>query len=91
MPKVVKAKVFYPCVFTRGFETLFDKPSLFVIKKPRLSFQPHLCVVSQDVNFDGVHFAEVCRKLELKYVIISQKAVDFFPPVEYRSTVRSTY
>ncbi len=35
--------------------------------------------------------AEVCRKLELKYAIASQKAVDFFPPDKYRSTVRSAY
>ncbi len=63
-----------------------------LLQKSLAAFQPHLCVVSQGVNFDGVHFAEVCRKLELKYVIVSQKAVDFFfPPDEYRPIIRSTY
>ena len=63
-----------------------------LLQKSLDSFQPHLCVISQGVNFDGVHFAEVCRKLNFPYVIISQKAVDFyFPPDEYRSTVRLSY
>jgi len=63
-----------------------------LLKKSLDSFQPHLCVISQGVNFDGVHFAEVCRKQNFPYVIVAQKAVDFyFPPDEYRSTVRSIY
>jgi glycosyltransferase involved in cell wall biosynthesis len=63
-----------------------------LLQKSLASFQPHLSVVSQGVNFDGVHFAEVCRKLELQYVMVAHKAVDFFfPPDEHRSAVRSAY
>lgn len=65
---------------------------LRLLQKSLDSFRPHLCLISQGVNFDGVDFAEVCRKLKIPYAIVAQKAVDFyFPPDEYRSTVRSAY
>lgn len=43
-------------------------------------FKPHLTVVSQGTNFDGMHFAEICLRDAHPYVLIAQKAVEFFFP-----------
>ena len=43
-------------------------------------FRPHLTVISQGSNFDGMHFAEVCKRDGHPYVLIVQKAVEFFFP-----------
>ncbi|RSK45172.1 glycosyltransferase family 4 protein [Hymenobacter rigui] len=44
------------------------------------AFQPHLTIISQGSNYDGFIFAEVCRRKGLAYVLLSQKAIDFFLP-----------
>jgi hypothetical protein len=63
-----------------------------LLQKSPGSFQPHLCIISQTVKFDKVHFVEIYRKLNFPYAIILQKAADFYFSLdEYRSTVRSTY
>ncbi|HEY0051509.1 MAG TPA: glycosyltransferase family 4 protein [Pyrinomonadaceae bacterium] len=62
------------------------------LDKALRSFQPHLTVVSQGINFDGVYLAEVCRRQKLPYVVVAQKAVDFlFPADEERAAVRAVY
>lgn len=43
-------------------------------------FRPHLTVVAQGSNFDGTHFAEICAHHRYPYVLIAQKAVEFFFP-----------
>lgn len=43
-------------------------------------FQPDLTVISQGTNFDGMHFADVCQKAGHPYVLVNQKAVEFFFP-----------
>lgn len=43
-------------------------------------FRPHLTVISQGSNFDGMHFAEVCKRDGHAYVLVIQKAVEFFFP-----------
>jgi glycosyltransferase involved in cell wall biosynthesis len=43
-------------------------------------FRPHLTVISQGSNFDGMHFAETCRGAGHPYVLVVQKAVAFFFP-----------
>ncbi len=43
-------------------------------------FRPHLTVISQGSNFDGMHFAEVCLRDGHPYVLVVQKAVEFFFP-----------
>jgi glycosyltransferase involved in cell wall biosynthesis len=48
------------------------------------SSRPDLVVVSQGGNFDGFHFAEVCRRLGLPYVLIAQKASDLYWPSDRR-------
>lgn len=62
------------------------------LDKALRSFQPHLTVVSQGINFDGVYLAEVCRRQNRPYVVVAQKAVDFlFPADEERAAVRAVY
>lgn len=44
------------------------------------SSQPGLVIISQAINFDGLQLAHQCLKLDIPYVIVCQKAVDFFWP-----------
>jgi hypothetical protein len=44
--------------------------------------RPDLVVVSQGDNYDGLHFGHLCRKLKLPYTLISQKASDYFWPLD---------
>jgi len=41
---------------------------------------PALVIISQGINFDGLKLAFQCAKLNLPYVTIAQKAVDFYWP-----------
>lgn len=41
---------------------------------------PDLVVISQGINFDGIAYAYQCFKLNIPYLIVSHKAVDFFWP-----------
>ncbi|MEC3879910.1 glycosyltransferase family 4 protein [Parapedobacter sp. 10938] len=42
--------------------------------------KPAFVIISQGINFDGLAFAHPCLKLGIPYVIIAQKAVDFYWP-----------
>jgi glycosyltransferase involved in cell wall biosynthesis len=54
--------------------------------------QPHLVVIAQGSNFDGIEFADICRRTNHPFVLISQKAAEiFFPPVHQRSVARLAY
>lgn len=54
--------------------------------------RPDLVVISQGINFDGLHFAYECLKLNIPYVIISQKAVDFYwPQIADKEIMRQTF
>jgi len=41
---------------------------------------PELVIISQGINFDGLKLAYQCSKLKIPYVVIAQKAVDFYWP-----------
>ena len=43
-------------------------------------FRPSLVVISQGINFDGLGYAYQCLQQGVPYIIISQKAVDFYWP-----------
>ena len=58
----------------------------------RFRKRPHLVVVSQGGNYDGWPIADVCRRLKLPYVLISQKASDlYWPDDRWRPRVRRVY
>lgn len=42
--------------------------------------QPHLVIISQGINFDGLQYAHSCAIRNIPYVIICQKAVEFYWP-----------
>jgi glycosyltransferase involved in cell wall biosynthesis len=55
-------------------------------------FRPVLVIISQAINFDGLFYAYQCLLMGIPYVIVSQKAVDFFwPDTHDRSFMISTY
>ena len=55
-------------------------------------FKPRLVVISQGMNFDGLHFANTCRRLKKPYVLISQKAGDVYWPADAtRALMRTVY
>ncbi|SMC96197.1 glycosyltransferase family 4 protein [Pedobacter africanus] len=41
---------------------------------------PSLVIISQGINFDGLKLAYQCLLLKIPYVVIAQKAVDFYWP-----------
>ncbi|MDQ2772417.1 MAG: glycosyltransferase family 4 protein [Bacteroidota bacterium] len=54
--------------------------------------RPHLTLVSQGSNFDGIPLAAVCAELGLRFVLLAQKAVDFFyPPWYERAEIQAVY
>jgi glycosyltransferase involved in cell wall biosynthesis len=44
------------------------------------NLSPTLVIISQGINFDGLKLAYQCLLLKTPYIIISQKAVDFYWP-----------
>jgi glycosyltransferase involved in cell wall biosynthesis len=42
--------------------------------------RPDLAVIAQGINFDGLEYAHVCLRLGIPYVLVIQKAVDFYWP-----------
>lgn len=61
-----------------GFQTLHLYLSL------KLRRRPDLVIVSQGGNHDGWLFANVCMRLKLPFVLISQKATDLYWPLDSR-------
>ncbi len=54
--------------------------------------QPHLVIIAQGSNFDGIAFADTCRRAQRPFVLIAQKAADiFFPPAHQRTMARLVY
>lgn len=62
------------------------------LRKGLQSGQPQLVLISQGGNYDGHHFAAVCRQLKLPYVLLAQKASDNnLPPHQERTLVQQSY
>lgn len=56
------------------------------------NLNPDLVVVSQGANFDGLAYSDLCRISGRPYVIISQKATDYFWPLDKdRIVMRSAF
>lgn len=59
---------------------------------PLLRRRPHLVVISQGQNFDGLLFAHVCRVLRVPYALVAQKASElYWPPDHARARHRAAY
>ncbi len=59
-----------------GFSQHNDEPLTVHLK----TCTPDLVIISQGINFDGLNFGYECAQLNIPYVIICQKAVDFYWP-----------
>ncbi len=78
----------------RPYRRQFTRRSLArqVLRRALAAGQPHLTLVSQGCNFDGVPLAAVCQELGLRFVLLSQKAADFFyPPWYERAKIQAAY
>ena len=54
--------------------------------------RPDLVVISQGDNYDGVHFGRLCLALKQPFVLICQKATDYFwPRDEARPSMRAVF
>lgn len=54
--------------------------------------QPQLVVIAQGINFDGLDFAGICIRQQVPYIIICQKAVEFYwPPAHLRHAMRQAF
>lgn len=42
--------------------------------------RPDLVIISQGINFDGLKIAHQCLLLQIPYLVVAQKAVDFYWP-----------
>jgi glycosyltransferase involved in cell wall biosynthesis len=49
-------------------------------KKQLHRLKPAFAIISQGINFDGLGYAHACLELKIPYVLIAQKAVDFYWP-----------
>jgi glycosyltransferase involved in cell wall biosynthesis len=62
------------------------------VKKKLQAIKPKLVIVSQGINFDGLGLAHGSLQLGIPYVLIAQKAVDFYWPSDIeRTTLRDVY
>lgn len=54
--------------------------------------RPDAVIISQGINFDGLGMGYICMDMKIPYILIAQKAVDFFwPDLEHRSSMRTVY
>jgi glycosyltransferase involved in cell wall biosynthesis len=54
--------------------------------------QPHMALVSQGGNLDGIDLADVCRQVGLPYVLLAQKAAEIFMTYDVgRALIRQVY
>lgn len=76
-----------------------DKPYFYywydslTFKKYLKKYKPKMVLVSQGVNFDGLHYAHACMDCKVPYALVSHKAVDFYWPqhFDHRESIRSIF
>lgn len=72
------------------FEYYWNKSALRLYKQLKAR-RPHLVVISQGINFDGLVYANQCLKLNIPYIIVAHKAVSFYwPNSEERHYMKKT-
>lgn len=60
-------------------EYYWDRTALRLFKLLKAN-PPHLVIISQGINFDGLVYAYQCLKLQIPYIIVAHKAVSFYWP-----------
>ncbi len=87
---------FYQRVLNRALPTHRKWPAeagqLRELRRHLRRERPHLIVVAQGSNFDGLVFADFCRRMNQPYVMLAQKAAEvYFPPRLQREQARQAY
>lgn len=68
----------------------WNKPADRIYKQLKAD-RPDLVLISQGINFDGLAYAYQCLRLNIRYVIVSHKAVDFYwPSADDRNYMKET-
>lgn len=68
----------------------WNKPADRIYKQLKAD-RPDLVLISQGINFDGLAYAYQCLRLNIRYVIVSHKAVDFYwPSADDRNYMKKT-
>jgi glycosyltransferase involved in cell wall biosynthesis len=76
----------------RAFAPVITAQRLAQVSLEVKLFKPELVVISQGMNFDGLQYANVCRKLKQPYVLLAQKAGDVYWPADgLRKRMRAVY
>lgn len=57
-----------------------EEPKFRIFEAFLIQQKPQLAIISQGINFDGLNYGFFCQKHNIEYVIISQKAVEFYWP-----------
>ncbi|MBX0292442.1 glycosyltransferase [Hymenobacter sp. HSC-4F20] len=69
-----------------------QKSSQQMLRKRLQDIKPHVVVVSQGANYDGILFADVCRQLRIPYALVAQKATNSRAPYAVeRAQVQEVY
>lgn len=66
--------------FFNASRTYYRDVSLENFHKYLKENRPDLMIIAQGINFDGLIYAQECLHLQIPYIIIVQKAVDFYWP-----------
>jgi glycosyltransferase involved in cell wall biosynthesis len=73
-----------------GSEEFPHQPDPFTQKL--MDDQPNMVIISQGINFDGVMYGAWCLQQNIPYVLVSQKAVDFYwPPANDRMNMANVF
>jgi glycosyltransferase involved in cell wall biosynthesis len=63
-----------------------------ILRRHLQTFKPHLVLISQGVNYDGIFLADVCQQLGIPYALLAQKAANSsLPPYAERVRTQHVY
>lgn len=79
IPQKIKRKVNY-YLQKLNLSSFRDNHSLYKFHREMEISRPQLVIIAQGINFDGLSYAYQCYLLKIPYVVIAQKAVDFYWP-----------
>ncbi|WP_374166783.1 glycosyltransferase family 4 protein [Arcticibacter sp. MXS-1] len=60
-----------------------EKQIKYVFTKKILQISPDLVIIAQGINFDGLGNAYQCAEHGIPYIVVAQKAVDFYWPQDF--------
>lgn len=87
-----KINYFYNRLLDKAYHINTNQYLAENLRKEITKNKPDLVIISQGINFDGLHYAHECLKLNIPYIIISHKAVEFYwPPANEKAFMRKAF